>query len=195
MASLKGPLFSLSASGAVAKTLVYGSWKGVKTVRQHVDPANPNTAAQQAQRTIMTDVVNAWKNHFTDTESRAAWNRSALNDSRPLSGFNMFTSQAAQMAATDADSSFANAVTETAGNQVSFTMLNQDDGVAGDEAGDFEIWVGSTISGMTLNESVAIAAGVVVGTNDLGEVGDVLFCKLRKDSFDRSGIYQITLIA
>lgn len=194
MASVKGPLFSLSASGAVAKTLVYGSWKGVKTVRQHVDPANPNTAAQQTQRTLMTDAVFAWKNYFTDSESQAAWDRGALNDSRPMSGFNLFTSNMVKMTSTDNDASFCNAVVETAANKVSFTMLNADAGDTGDEAGSFDIWIGSTISNLTLNESVAIAAGVVIGTSDLGDAADVLFAVLRKDGFDRSGIYQITLI-
>lgn len=50
MAKLKGPLFSLSASGAIAKTLVYFGWKGLKVARQWVLPTNPNTEAQQDQR-------------------------------------------------------------------------------------------------------------------------------------------------
>jgi hypothetical protein len=57
MAKLKGPLFSLSASGAVAKTLVYFGWKGLKVVRQWVLPTNPDTDAQKKQRGYLRDCV------------------------------------------------------------------------------------------------------------------------------------------
>lgn len=57
MAKLKGPLFSLSAQGAVAKTLVYFGWKGLKVVRQWVTPANPQTTAQTTQRGYLTEAV------------------------------------------------------------------------------------------------------------------------------------------
>lgn len=57
MAKLKGPLFSLHASGALAKTLVYFGWKGLKVVRSYVIPANPNTTDQQTQRGYLTTAV------------------------------------------------------------------------------------------------------------------------------------------
>jgi len=57
MAKLKGPLFSLSAEGAIAKTLVYFGWKGLKVVRSYVVPANPQTAAQTTQRGYLTAAV------------------------------------------------------------------------------------------------------------------------------------------
>jgi hypothetical protein len=57
MAKLKGPLFSLSASGAVAKTLVYFGWKGLKVVRQWVLPTKPDTDAQKTQRGYLRDCV------------------------------------------------------------------------------------------------------------------------------------------
>jgi len=40
MAKVRGPLFSLGASGQLAKTLVYLSWKGLDTVREYVIPAS-----------------------------------------------------------------------------------------------------------------------------------------------------------
>ena len=194
MARLNGPLFSLGASGKLADALVYGSWKGIKTVRQYVIPANPQTAGQVAQRALVTAAVSAWKNYFTDAEAQAAWDRHALNESRPMSGFNSFMSQLTRMMSSDADCSFCDKLVETAGNQVTFETLNADDGAAGDEAGDFEIWAGSTVSSMTLNEEVAIAAADVVGTNDLGTAGDIVYVKLRKGGYDRSGIFAATLI-
>lgn len=195
MAVLKAPLLSIDARGKFANAIVFSGWKGLKVARQHVVPANPKTAAQIIQRDFLAAVVSAWKNHFLGTEGREAWDRSALNDSRPMSGFNMFSSQALHMIQTDADASFCDTMTETAAQKVTFGMENLDDGVAGDEAGNFEIWVGSTISGMTLSEEVAIVAGDVVGTVDLGDVDDVVYCKVRKDSYDRSGIFKATLIA
>lgn len=57
MAKLSGPLFSLTASGAIAKTLVYFPWKGLKVARQYVTPANPKTAAQTTQRGYLTEAV------------------------------------------------------------------------------------------------------------------------------------------
>lgn len=57
MAKLKGPLFSFGASGAIAKTLTYFSWKGIDVVREYVIPANPNTALQSTHRAYLTAAV------------------------------------------------------------------------------------------------------------------------------------------
>ena len=57
MAKLKAPLFSLGASGALGKTLVYFGWKGIDVVREYVVPANPKSDAQNAQRGWMIEAV------------------------------------------------------------------------------------------------------------------------------------------
>jgi len=46
MAKLTGPLFSLDARGKLGKSLVFIGWKGIKTVRQWLKPANPKSANQ-----------------------------------------------------------------------------------------------------------------------------------------------------
>lgn len=46
MAKLTGPLFSLDARGKLGKALVFIGWKGIKTVRQWLKPANPQEADQ-----------------------------------------------------------------------------------------------------------------------------------------------------
>jgi len=46
MAKVDGPLFSLNARGKLGKSLVYIGWKGIKTVRQWLKPANPQSANQ-----------------------------------------------------------------------------------------------------------------------------------------------------
>lgn len=195
MATLKAPLLSLDARGQIGKAIVYSGWKGVKVARQHVTPANPNTAAQSTQRALVTSMVSAWKNYFTDSEGRAAWDRWALNDSRPLSGFNAFGSQVLPTISTDADASFVNVMTEIAVQKINWTLLNADDGAVADEAGNFEVWTGSTVSGMTLSESIALVAGDLVGTIDEGDAGDIVYCKVRKGTTDRSGIFKATLLA
>ena len=57
MAKLKAPLLSLGAAGAIGKTLVFFSWKGINAVREYVVPANPKTALQLAQRAHVTTSV------------------------------------------------------------------------------------------------------------------------------------------
>jgi len=61
MARVKGPILSLSASGSIAKSQVYASWRGVAYARQHVDPANPQTAEQTATRTVFRSLSQQWK--------------------------------------------------------------------------------------------------------------------------------------
>lgn len=57
MAKLKAPLLSLGASGAIAKAIVFFSWKGLNVAREYVVPANPNTTAQQTQRGWLKEAV------------------------------------------------------------------------------------------------------------------------------------------
>lgn len=59
MAILKAPLFSLGASGALGKALVFFGWKGLDVVREYVVPANPKTTAQRTQRGYLGDAVDA----------------------------------------------------------------------------------------------------------------------------------------
>lgn len=193
MAIVKAPLLSLGASGQLGKTLVGSTWKGIKVMREYVKPANPQTAAQVTQRNLFTASVYAWRNFITDTEIRAAWDRTALNSGKPQSGFNAAMSSLTQILASDPDASYAESFVEGAANIVTFAMENMDDGATGDEAGDFEVWVGTQPGSLLLLESVAIAAGDVV-TSDLGDAGDIKYVQLVKGSFSRSGICKCTLI-
>jgi len=61
MARLTAPLLSLGASGSIAKSLVYSTWKGVPYARVHVIPANPNTDAQKAVRGPFATLTAMWK--------------------------------------------------------------------------------------------------------------------------------------
>jgi len=90
MAKIKMPLMGMEASGQLGKTLVYFNWKGINCARMHVTPANPNTAAQQARRTLMTAAVD----NFHDTALIAAdidgWRRLASIQAKPMTYFNVY---------------------------------------------------------------------------------------------------------
>jgi len=194
MAKVIAPLLSFSASGKIANTLVAFGWKGIQVMRKYVVPSNPNTKAQKDQRDLLKLLVSIWRSHFTNAATRTAWNKTALTLKETMSGFNAYMRNAIGIALDNPDGSFASAITPTAGRKATFAMLNLDDGATGDETGDFEIWAGSDPQSLMLIEEIAIATGNVVGATALGDAGDVVFLKLRKDLFDRSGIYQITLI-
>jgi len=59
MAKVTGPLFSMSASGTLGNALVFSGWKGVKYVRQHVIPANPQSEDQGDARMILGGLAKA----------------------------------------------------------------------------------------------------------------------------------------
>ena len=73
MATTKGPLMSLDASGALADTIVFSKWKGRNYVRQHVIPSNPRTGLQVGVRAVMRFVTQSYaalsatiKGHWAD---------------------------------------------------------------------------------------------------------------------------------
>lgn len=61
MSKVNAPLLSFNASGAIAKTQVYASWKGRPYVRRYVIPANPDTTEQQSTRNVFAWLQNVWK--------------------------------------------------------------------------------------------------------------------------------------
>lgn len=94
MAKLKAPLLSLGASGSIAKTLTYFTWKGLNVVREHVVPSNPNTALQQTQRaylTTMVDAIHAAQAHGTPLVQvdQVAYSALASTLAKVMTWFNM----------------------------------------------------------------------------------------------------------
>lgn len=87
-AIVNGPLFSLDASGAIGKALVYTKWKGRNVVREYVTPANPNSILQRGRRTMMTILNAVWAT--MDTTDRDSWTARAAAGN--YSTFNAFTS-------------------------------------------------------------------------------------------------------
>jgi hypothetical protein len=90
MAKLKMPLMGMEASGQLGKTLVYFNWKGINCARMHVTPSNPNTASQQARRTLLSDAVDDFHDTaLTDTDIDG-WRRLASIQSKPMTYFNVY---------------------------------------------------------------------------------------------------------
>lgn len=61
MSRITAPLLSFGASGAIAKTQVYSTWKGRPYVRRYVIPANPDTVEQQSTRNVFAWLQSVWK--------------------------------------------------------------------------------------------------------------------------------------
>lgn len=78
MARVTAPLFSMDASGTVAKSIVFASWKGRNYVRRHAIPANPNSGLQVGVRSTFAFITQDWKNLIAG--DKAEWAAAALAD-------------------------------------------------------------------------------------------------------------------
>ena len=187
MAKVTAPFLSINASGALAKTLVATTWKGIKVMRQFVVPANPKTAAQTAQRNRMSVSVNAWRVFFITALIRTAWDLMAGFQATPMSGFNWFTSNVVKNIVTDPDASYVTTVGFSAGEAVTFILVNVDDGAPGDETSNFTVLAGDRASDLSFLANSPITAGQFVIT-DTGQAGNTRFYSVQKDLFQRGGI-------
>lgn len=88
MAIVKGPGFSLDASGSLADAIVFSKWKGRNYIRQLVTPANPRSGAQTGFRSSMSFLAKNWSG-LTAGE-QATWVDRAAD--MIVSPFNAFTS-------------------------------------------------------------------------------------------------------
>lgn len=86
MAGVKGPLFSLDASGTIGGAVVFSKWKGRNYVRRHAVPANPKSPSQIGTRAMMRFLAQQWDG-LSDAE-KAYWDTPAAVDN--ISPFNAF---------------------------------------------------------------------------------------------------------
>lgn len=86
MAKTEAPLLSLSASGAIANTLVYGKWKGRNYARGYAVPAKKRSPAQLRTRSVFTWVMDVWVS--APTILKAPFHLSA--EGIPKTGENVF---------------------------------------------------------------------------------------------------------
>jgi len=188
MAKVTAPFLSIAARGKIAGTLVASVWKGINTMRQYVRPANPNTADQETQRTLFKDCVAFWRASITDAKVRAAWNRAAGVLADVMSGFNAAMRNMVKVVSGDSVASFVSAVEGTlVSTKIDVDFLNADDGAAGDESGNFELWLGTTPTNLMFIKNGTIADGSV-SYSDASIVADRYF-QIRKGAYSRSGIH------
>jgi hypothetical protein len=86
MAKVTAPLLSFRAGGAIAKTQIYASWKGIPYARRYVVPANPQSTEQTKTRSVFTILTKVWKNLTSD--SVAPW--LAYATGKPMTDRNAF---------------------------------------------------------------------------------------------------------
>jgi len=88
MAKWTSPLFS-DIRNKLGDNVVFSMWKGRQYMRSYVKPANPQTAAQTANRLHHAAIVELFQNNVKGTPAhKTAWNAEAL--SALISGFNRF---------------------------------------------------------------------------------------------------------
>ena len=89
MARVTGPLFSLGASGAVGKAIVFSIWKGRPYVRQLVTPSNPKSGGQTGMRSMFAFLSQVWAG--LSAANKATWESRAAD--KTVSPFNAFMSR------------------------------------------------------------------------------------------------------
>lgn len=199
MAKLTGPLLSFGASGQIGGAVVYSSWKGIPTARQFVTPANPNTPDQVAQRTIFSLIVALWRNPLVLAIIRTAWNALATAQTVAMSGFNVFTSNLAQLYAELPTASCASSAVSTSLEEIVIGMINIADGSTGTETGNFQIVYGNSPSNMIYSQNVAIVAGnLSFSANDDLPGAETVYLSIRKSGggtaiYERAGIIAVDI--
>lgn len=91
MAKARGPLKSSSASGTIADSLYFSSWKGENRVSKHFKPRNPRTTAQQLQRSYLTHALLSW--HTLTAQQKQQYEQEAISKGLRMSGYNYYISQ------------------------------------------------------------------------------------------------------
>lgn len=71
MAKITAPLLAFGASGAIAKTQVYATWRGQQYARRWLIPANPRSTEQMKTRNTFTWLNDVWK--VSPSDFRLAW--------------------------------------------------------------------------------------------------------------------------
>lgn len=86
MAVVKGPLFSLEASGTVGGAVVYSKWKGRDYVRRHVVPANPRSVGQLSVRAMM-QFLTQWWDSLSDADQLSWDTPAAVTNISPFNAY------------------------------------------------------------------------------------------------------------
>lgn len=86
MAGVKGPLFSLDASGTIGDAIVFSKWKGRNYVRRHAIPSNPKSVGQVSVRSMLKFLTQYWAS-LTGVEQANWETRAAATNISPFNAF------------------------------------------------------------------------------------------------------------
>lgn len=89
MSRVTAPLLSFGASGQIASTQVYGSWKGRPYVRRYVVPSNPQSSEQTLTRNTFRWLNNVFR--YMPAGALGAWE--AYGDANRFTARNGFMKQ------------------------------------------------------------------------------------------------------
>jgi len=82
------PIFT-DIRNALGESVVFSMWKGRPYMRSWVRPSNPKTNKQQANRSVLSNIIKRYQTVVSTDDITAEWNKEAL--SYTISGFNVFT--------------------------------------------------------------------------------------------------------
>lgn len=97
MPKTTAPLLSFGASGQIAKSMVYATWKGVPYVRRYTIPANPRSTKQVNNRNVWALINQAWL--YAPSLVQLPFNGFAIG--KPMTGRNKFFSENQKLLAVD----------------------------------------------------------------------------------------------
>jgi hypothetical protein len=86
MVKVDGPMLSFTASGTLADTVTFSTWKGRAYARTRVIPKNPQSASQTGIRQMMEFLTRQWTS--ISAANKASWE--ALADQEQVSPFNSY---------------------------------------------------------------------------------------------------------
>jgi len=89
MVKVSGPMMSMAASGTLADTITFASWKGRPYVRERVIPSNPKSGAQTGRRAMFRFLTKNW----TDVTGADITSWQSLADQIVASPFNAYLRQ------------------------------------------------------------------------------------------------------
>lgn len=172
MAKVKAPLLSLGATGQLGKTLVMSTWKGIKTAREYVVPANPRTSLQLIQRALMTVAVALGKLITLTTTQKTAWNLFASVSGKAQSGFNCTIRETLKMlkaypSGTTTDVYF---LFGTSASKLNFFAIKTSGAVADSFMGDTLTVIANAMSLNLITENGG-SGGTVATTETISESG------------------------
>lgn len=193
MAKVLAPLFSTKARGQLGKAIVFFPWKSINAVRSYVIPANPNTAGQQAQRTIMTNAVAEWHAAGYTAKDKTAWNKFASTLAGALSGFNAMVRSFIDALVFGEDWARISNATEANPGATDVDILCDATAV-----GDYKLHWGTSPTFMPESDTQTMALGVV--TFDMsGLVDGVIYYYYIEDVvanfIGRTGVYKYKHVA